>query len=81
MAGLLVLPGPAESLQTLAEKLEHTGLVKKEMVASVPQSQQLTREPKPLLPKGKGTEPSVQIVRRKRVKMSESRTLTREWGS
>ena len=49
--------------QALAEKLEHTGPAKKERVASVPQREQLARMPEPLLPKGKGTEPSVQSTR------------------
>ena len=35
---------------------------------------------KPPLPKRKGTEPSVQIKKWKRVKMSESHTLARERG-
>ena len=45
--------------QTLAEKLEHTGPTEKERVASVPQREQLASMPKPLLPRGKGTEQSV----------------------
>ena len=46
--------------QPSAEKLEHTGPAEKERVASVPQREKLARTPKPRLPKGKGTEPSVQ---------------------
>ena len=46
-----------------AEKLEHTGPVEKERVASVPHREQLGRTPEPALPKGKGTEPSVQSTR------------------
>ena len=66
--------------QALAEKLEHTGTFKKERVVSVPQREQLASTPEPLLPKGKGTEPSVQSTDRegKRVKMSKSHTLARE---
>ena len=45
------------------EKLEHTGPAEKERVASVPQRKQLARMPKPPLPKGKGTDPSVQSTR------------------
>ena len=66
--------------QALAKKLEHTRLVEKERMVLVPQSAQLARTPEALLPKKKGTEPSVQIVRRERVKMSESCTLARERG-
>ena len=49
--------------QASAEKLEHIGLAKKERVASVPQRKQLVSMPEPPLPKGKGTEPSVQSTR------------------
>ena len=46
-----------------AEKLERIGPAEKERVAAVAQSEQLARTPKPLLPKGKETDPSVQITR------------------
>ena len=46
--------------QASAEKLEDTGLAEKERVASVPQRGQMASTLKPLLPKGKGTEPYVQ---------------------
>ena len=46
--------------QASAEKLEHTGPAEKERVASLPQREQMARTPEPPLPKGKGTEPSVQ---------------------
>ena len=49
--------------QASAEKLEQTGPAEKERVASVPQREQLASTPKPPLPKGKGTEPSVQSTR------------------
>ena len=49
--------------QASAEKLEHTGPAEKERVASVPQREQLASTPEPHLPKGKGTEPSVQGTR------------------
>ena len=49
--------------QASTEKLKHTGPAEKERVASVPQSKQLARTPEPPLPKGKGTEPSVQSTR------------------
>ena len=49
--------------QASAEKLEHTGPAEKERVASVPPREQLARTPEPPLPKGKGTEPSVQSIR------------------
>ena len=49
--------------QTSVEKLEHTGPTEKERVASVLQREQLTSMPKPLLPRGKGTELSVQSTR------------------
>ena len=52
--------GACRIAQTSAEKLEHTGLAEKERVASVPQREQLASTPQPPLPKGKGTEPSVQ---------------------
>ena len=50
-------------VQASAEKLEHTGPAEKEKVASVPQREQLARTPEPPLPKGKGTELSVQSTR------------------
>ena len=54
-------------VQASAEKLEHTGPAEKERVVSVPQRErereQLARTPKPLLPRGKGTDPSVQSTR------------------
>ena len=46
--------------QASAEKREHTGPAEKESVAAVPQREQLARTPELPLPKGKGTEPSVQ---------------------
>ena len=49
--------------QASAEKLEHTGRAEKERVASVPQKKQLASTPEPSLPRGKGTEPSVQSTR------------------
>ena len=49
--------------QTSAEKLEHTGPDEKERVASVPQREQLANMPDPPLPKGKGTNLSVQSTR------------------
>ena len=49
--------------QASAEKLEHIGPAEKEIVASVPQKKQLARTPMPPLPKGKGTEPSIQSTR------------------
>ena len=63
MASLLVLPRPAESLQNGAcfGNKTRTGTAEKERVASVPQCEQLASRPEPPLPKGKGTEQSVQI--------------------
>ena len=49
--------------QASAEKLEQTGPAEKERVASVPQREQLRSMPEPPLPKGEGTEPSVQSAR------------------
>ena len=49
--------------QDLAEKLEHTGPAEKKGVVSVPQRKQLESTVEPPLPKGKGTEPSVQITK------------------
>ena len=49
--------------QASAEKLEHTGPVEKERVASVPHREQLASTPESSLPKGKGTDPSVQSTR------------------
>ena len=68
--------------QASAKKLEHTGPAEKERVASVPQREQLARTLEPFLPKGKGTEPSVQSTRSwgERVKVGESCTLARERG-
>ena len=51
--------------QASAKKLGYTGPAKKERVVSVPQREQLASTPEPLLPKGKGTEPSVQSIDRK----------------
>ena len=50
--------------QASAEKLKHTGSVKRKRkrVASVPQREQLESMPEPSLPKGKGTEPFVQRI-------------------
>ena len=56
MADLLVLPRHQRACrmaQASVEKLEHTGPVQKERVASVPQSEQLARTSKPALPKEK----------------------------
>ena len=44
-------------------KLEHTEPAEKERVASVPQREQLASTLEPPLPKGKGTQPSVQSTR------------------
>ena len=49
--------------QALVEILEHTGPAEKKRVASMPQREQLESTPDPSLPKGKGTEPSVQSIR------------------
>ena len=46
-----------------AEKLEQTRPAEKEKVASVPQRKQLASTPEPPLPRGEGTEPSVQSTR------------------
>ena len=50
-------------VQASAEILEHTARAKKERVASVQQIEQLASLPQLPLPKGKGTEPSVQSSR------------------
>ena len=64
------LVGVAETSKKRAERrrlqnrnLNILGLLKKERVASVPQRKQLASTPEPPLPKGKGTEPSVQSTR------------------
>ena len=49
--------------QASAEKFENTGPAEKERMASVPQREQLASTPEPPLPKGKGTEASVQSTR------------------
>ena len=49
--------------QVSAEKLEHTGPAEKIRVASVPRREELVSIPEPPLPKGKGTESSVQSTR------------------
>ena len=66
--------------QTSAEKLEHTRSAEKEIVASVPQREQLASTPEPPLPKKRNRAdcPEQQIVRWKGVKMSESRTSVKE---
>ena len=66
VADLLVLPRPAKSFrmaQASAEKLRHTGPAEKERLASVPLRVQLLSTPESPLPKGKGTESSVQSIR------------------
>ena len=63
MADLLVLQRACRMAQASAEKLEHSGPAEKERVVSVPQREQLASTPEPPLPKGKGTEPSVQSTR------------------
>ena len=67
--------------QASAEKLEHTGPAEKERVASVPQREQLASTPEPLCQeekKNRAVSSEHQIVRRERVKVSESRTLARK---
>ena len=49
--------------QASAEILEHTGPAEKKRVALMPRKEQLASTPEPSLPKGKGTEPSVQSTR------------------
>ena len=49
--------------QALGEMLEHTGPAEKKRVASMPQREQLASTPDPSLPKGNGTEPSIQSTR------------------
>ena len=49
--------------QDSAEKRKHTGPAEKERVASVPHIEQFASTPEPSLPKGKGTELSVQSTR------------------
>ena len=50
-------------MQASVEKLEHTEPAKKEKVASLLQREQFASTPEPPLPKGKGSEASVQITR------------------
>ena len=57
--------------QASAKKLEHTGPAEKERVASVPQREQLASTPEPPLPKGKGTELSLQSTRSRRGRESK----------
>ena len=61
--------------QGLEEKLENTGPVKKEKIASLPQKEQLVSMPEPPLPKQKDRPicPYHQIVKWERAKVSESR--------
>ena len=49
--------------QASAEKRELNGPTEKKRVASMTQREQLASSPEPSLPKGKGTEPSVQSTR------------------
>ena len=49
--------------QASEEKLEQTGSAEKERMVSVPQREQLASTPESPLPKGKGTEPSVQSTK------------------
>ena len=62
------------------QRLEHTGPAEKERVVPMPQSEQMASTPEPPFPKEKGTEPSLQIMRRERVKVGQSHTLARERG-
>ena len=57
-----MLPRPAESLKNGAGFSGKTEPTERKRVVSMPQSEQLARTLKPLLSKGKGTEPSVQIT-------------------
>ena len=50
-------------VQALVEKLKHTEPAEQERVASVPQREQLASTSEQSLPKGTGTEPSVQSIR------------------
>ena len=74
VADLLVLPRLAKSLQTSAEKLEHTEPGEKKRVALVPQKE----PPVPKEKKNRAVCPKHQIKREERVKVGESRTLARE---
>ena len=53
----------AEWRKLQAEKREHNGPAEKKRVASMPQREQLASTPEQSLPRGKGTEPSVQSTR------------------
>ena len=66
--------------QASAEKLEHTGPAEKERVASMPQREQLARTPELPLPKGKGTEPSVQSTRSVPDEARERGIRARAWS-
>ena len=64
-------------VQASAEKLEHTGPAEKERVASVPQREQLAST-KRKRKRNRAVCPEYQIMRGKRVKVGESRTLASE---
>ena len=64
--------------QALAEKLEHTGPAEKERVASVPQREQLARTPFAKRKRNRAVCREYHIMRGERVRVSESRILTRE---
>ena len=63
MADLLVQRRACRLGHDLAEQREQIELAERERTASAPQSEQLTRTPGPTLLKGKGMEPSFQIIK------------------
>ena len=73
--------------QALVEKLERTGPTEKERVASVPQREReravgkYARAAFTNRKRNKANCPEYQIIRRERVKVSESRILARERGT
>ena len=81
--------GDAETSKELGEwrtvqrkNLEYTEPAEKKKVASMPQSEQSKTLPEPPMPKGKGTEPSVQIrSRRKNEQVSGRKTLQEDLQS
>ena len=67
-------------MQTLAEKLDHTGPAEKERVMSVSQKEQLARAALSKRKRNRAVSPDHQIVKWERIKVSESRTLESEKG-
>ena len=76
MADLLLLPRSAEGWFS-GEKPKNAGLARYKKVASARQSENFARAPQPPVPKGKRSEPSVQIMTSRSVNAGKSSILAK----